>query len=70
MAMTTGQRQGEEILLARRRAGMTQRELAELLGLPEAVVIAAEKGRLRRGLSQEEFQRWMDALSAAPARRQ
>jgi transcriptional regulator with XRE-family HTH domain len=47
-------RGGDYVLMARRRAGLTQRELAELLGLRQATIARWERGDRQVGIEEIE----------------
>lgn len=59
-------RVGERLAAARKRAGMTQRELAAKLGKPQSFVSSYENGQRRVDLL--EFEKIAGALGATPGR--
>lgn len=59
---------GDNIRAERTRFRVTQRELAEFLGLFPSTVIEVEMSKLE--ISQPEFVRWLSAVTEIAARKQ
>ena len=54
------QLRGADVLIARRRAGVKQKELAAKMGTTEAMLVQAENERVE--LSQTEYQRMLGVI--------